>query len=160
MGESTEQSAPAGQDVGTRYRNPALAVDGVVLHRQNHFEDSDSCSVLLVKRGRDPFRGLYALPGGFVDYGEDIDLAINREIHEETGLQGLPFRQFHTYGKPGRDPRGHTVSVVYVAVIIGTQPEVVAGDDAADAKWFSVENRPEIAFDSHRKFVDQYYDEK
>ncbi len=157
VGESTEQSTPAEQDLGTRYRNPALAVDGVVLHRQNHFEDSDSCNVLLIKRGRDPFKGRYALPGGFVDYGEDIDLAINREIHEETGLQGLPFRQFHTYGKPGRYPRGHTVSVVYVAVIIGAQPEVVAGDDAAEAEWFPISRLPDLAFD-HVQILEKVVD--
>ena len=63
-------------------------------------------TVLLIERGSDPFRGCYALPGGFVDYGEDIEEAIDREIAEETGLTGLPFRQFRTFGSPGRDPAG------------------------------------------------------
>lgn len=136
-----------GQPAGPQYRNPALTVDGVVLHRQNHQFGEDACSVLLIERGRDPFKGRYALPGGFVDYGEDIDHAISREIHEETGLQGLPFKQFRTFGSPNRDPRGHTVSVVYVAVIIGQEPEVTGGDDATKAAWFPLSRLPDLAFD-------------
>ncbi len=129
------------------YRNPALTVDGVVLNHQVQGLVGGAYSVLLVERGRDPFKGQFALPGGFVEYGEDIDDAIHREIKEETGLDGLPFRQFRTFGKPGRDPRGHTVSVVYVAVIIGEPPEVTGGDDAAAAAWFPIGRLPELAFD-------------
>jgi 8-oxo-dGTP diphosphatase len=132
------------------YRNPALTVDGVVLHRQPQGMAGDVFSVLLIERGRDPFKGRYALPGGFVDYGEDIDDAIDREIEEETGLTALPFRQFRTFGTPGRDPRGHTVSVVYVAVIIGKAPAVKGGDDAASADWFPVNRLPDLAFDHSR----------
>ena len=124
------------------FRNPALTVDGVVVHRS-----SDGDAVLLVLRGRDPFAGSYALPGGFVDYGEDIAAAITREIAEETGLQGLDFHQFRTFGTPGRDPRGHTVSVVYTAVVEGVRPAVVGGDDAAEAGWFPVTELPPLAFD-------------
>ena len=131
------------------YRNPALTVDGVVLLRQSLGVQGDLLSVLLVQRANEPFRGLYALPGGFVDYGEDIEDAIGREIEEETGLTGLPFRQFRTFGHPDRDPRGHTVSVVYVAVIVGQAPAVVGGDDAA-AAWFPVDKLPELAFDHAR----------
>ncbi len=132
---------------GGKYRNPALTVDGVVLLRQPVSVQGDFPSVLLVERGIEPFRGVYALPGGFVNYGEDIKDAIDREIQEETGLTGLPFSQFRTFGHPDRDPRGHTVSVVYVAVIVGEAPEVVGGDDAASAAWFSVDKLPELAFD-------------
>jgi 8-oxo-dGTP diphosphatase len=131
----------------TQFRNPALTVDGVVLHRQHHNQSGDSCSVLLIERGRQPFMGRHALPGGFVEYGEDIDLAVRREIEEETGLDGLPFRQFRTFGSPSRDPRGHTVSVVYVAVVIGEQPEVCGGDDAVSAAWFPISRLPDLAFD-------------
>jgi len=141
LDDATGQPAPA------PYRNPALTVDGVVLHRQNHYPEENTCSVLLIERGRDPFKGRHALPGGFVDYGEDINNAINREIHEETGLQGLPFRQFRTFGHPGRDPRGHTVSVVYVAMVIGELPEVTGGDDAVHAAWFPITRLPDLAFD-------------
>jgi 8-oxo-dGTP diphosphatase len=124
-----------------------LTVDGVVLLRQAEGVFGDHFSVLLIERGRDPFKGRFALPGGFVDYGEDIEAAIHREMEEETGLTGLPFRQFRTFGSPGRDPRGHTVSVVYVAVLIGEAPEVAAGDDAAAADWFPVKKLPDLAFD-------------
>jgi 8-oxo-dGTP diphosphatase len=130
-----------------QYRNPALTVDGVVLLHQVDRAREERYFVLLIERGAEPFKGRYALPGGFVEYGEDIATAIHREIAEETGLKGLPFRQFRTFGKPGRDPRGHTVSVVYVAVIIGEAPPVTGGDDAAAAAWFPVQELPELAFD-------------
>jgi 8-oxo-dGTP diphosphatase len=124
------------------YRRPALTVDGVVLHRADA-----ALRILLIERGRGPFRGSHALPGGFVDYGENPDDAIGREIAEETGLSGLSFTQFRTYGAPGRDPRGHTVSVVYLAEVRGALPPVTAGDDAAAAAWHPVDRLPALAFD-------------
>ena len=129
------------------YRNPALTVDGVVLVREPKTVGGDSLSVLLIERGGEPFKGCYALPGGFVDYGEDIADAIERELAEETGLTGVALRQFRTFGKPDRDPRGHTVSVVYVGVLLGEAPPVKGGDDAAAAAWFPVQDLPELAFD-------------
>jgi len=147
----TTESKPLGDESPPSevdsYRNPALTVDAVVLNHQASGVLGDTYSVLLVERGREPFKGSFALPGGFVDYGEDIENAIHREIEEETGLTGLPFRQFRTFGKPGRDPRGHTVSVVYVAVIIGEPPDVIGGDDAASATWAPISRLPELAFD-------------
>ena len=144
MDDSTGQVAPA---EGESYRNPALTVDGVVLVRRPQSLGGDDLSVLLIKRGREPFKGRFALPGGFVDYDEDIADAIQREIAEETGLSGVPFRQFRTFGNPGRDPRGHTVSVVYVGVLFGEPPPVAAGDDADEAAWFPVSRLPDLAFD-------------
>jgi 8-oxo-dGTP diphosphatase len=136
-------------DTGGGFRNPALTVDGVVVGRA-----PDGWRVLLIERGRDPFRGAWALPGGFVDYGEDIDDAIGREMAEETGLEGLVFSQFRTFGRPGRDPRGHTVSVVYTARLEGDLPTVVGGDDAARAAWHPVDRLPPLAFD-HGMILDQ-----
>ena len=136
-------TAPAGVPPGEVYRNPALTVDGVVLWRRT----ADPLLILLIERGGEPYRGCHALPGGFVEYGEDPDAAIQREIAEETGLVDLTFRQFHTYGAPGRDPRGHTVSVVYVAELVGHVPPLVAGDDAAAADWHPVAALPTLAFD-------------
>lgn len=130
-----------------QYRNPALTVDGVVLVIPETGDNDKGISVLLIERGSEPFRGCYALPGGFVDYGEDIEEAIGREIAEETGLKEMPFEQFRAFGAPGRDPRGHTVSVVYVAVIHGDAPPVTGGDDAASAAWFPVVGLPNLAFD-------------
>ena len=146
MPENT-RSAPAEAEPEQTYRNPALTVDGVVLNHQVHGLMGSTYSVLLIERGRPPYQGRYALPGGFVEYGEDIADAIHREIAEETGLSGLPFRQFRAFGRPGRDPRGHTVSVVYVAVVLGEQPAVQGGDDAASARWFPVTQLPDLAFD-------------
>jgi len=129
------------------YRSPALTVDGVALVRQPAAMGTDDLAVLLIKRGRPPFEGRYALPGGFVEYGEDLDDAVAREVAEETGLQGVPWRQFRTFGQLGRDPRGHTVSVVYVGILLGEPPAVRGGDDAAEAAWFSVNRLPDLAFD-------------
>lgn len=124
------------------YRNPALVVDAVVVHRSARGD-----FVLLVLRGRDPYAGSHALPGGFVEYGEDPDDAVGRELAEETGLEGLDLRQFRVFGKPGRDPRGHSVSVAYTSLITGPRPDVVGGDDAAEAAWFAVSALPPLAFD-------------
>ena len=152
MAHASDSPAPSGRrENPAPYRNPALAVDGVVLARGRQ---GDPFSVLLVERGRDPFRGCFALPGGFVDYGEDLAAAIDREIREETGLVGLPFRQFRAFGAPDRDPRGHTVSVVYVAVIEGEAPTAIAGDDAAAAAWHPVGTLPPLAFD-HEMILQQ-----
>jgi len=133
-----------------RFRKPSLTVDGVVLVRRPGHGGARTPLVLLVERGGEPFRGQWALPGGFVDYGEDIDDAIGREIAEETGLTRLPFRQYRAFGAPDRDPRGHTVSVVYVAELVGEPPAVTGGDDAARAEWFPVDDLPELAFDHER----------
>lgn len=124
------------------YRNPALTVDAVVVHRSARGD-----FLLLVRRGCEPFAGSHALPGGFVEYGEDPNLAVGREVAEETGLTGLLFKQLGVFGKPGRDPRGHTVSVAYTALVTGTRPQVVGGDDAAAAVWVAVGELPDLAFD-------------
>ncbi len=140
-----------GQDgcLRPRFRNPALTVDGIVLVRRPR-PGGARHHVLLVERANDPFAGTWALPGGFVDYGEDPDHAVAREIAEETGLQGLPLRQFRAFGDPGRDPRGHTVTIVYVAEVVGEPPRVQGGDDAAEARWFPIDQLPEMAFDHER----------
>lgn len=130
-----------------RFRSPALTVDGAVLVRRTRPGGGFKTHVLLIERGQEPFAGDWALPGGFVDYGEDPDHAVSREVAEETGLTGLPFRQFHAFGSPDRDPRGHTVTLVYVAELVGELPAVTGGDDAAVARWFPVGDLPPLAFD-------------
>ncbi|MGC9203581.1 MAG: NUDIX domain-containing protein [Thermoplasmata archaeon] len=126
------------------YKIPSLTVDGII---------NEGKSILLIKRGRDPFRGLYALPGGFVEYGETVESAIEREILEETGLSVKIRRILGIYSSPDRDPRGHTISIVYILERTGGTPK--AGDDAEELKFFDLDNLPELAFD-HRKIIDDF----
>ena len=124
------------------YPRPMLSVDAVVfcaVEREAH--------VLLIQRKHDPHAGAWALPGGFVEDMEPLDEAVARELVEETGLAGVALKQFRTYGDPGRDPRGHAVSVVYTGQWTGEASAVEAGDDAALAQWFPLSGLPELAFD-------------
>ena len=104
-------------------------------------------SVLLIRRGAGPFEGAWALPGGFVEHDEPPEDAARRELAEETGLayEG-PLRLVGVYGDPGRDPRGWTVSAVYLALVPG-DPDVTGADDAAEARWFAADALPALAFD-------------
>jgi 8-oxo-dGTP diphosphatase len=125
---------------------PRLTVDTIVL---------DQDKVLLIRRGHPPFQDTWALPGGFVDPGETVEQAAVRETLEETGLQVRLDRLLGVYSEPDRDPRGHTVSVVFVARLqTGEDPEhAKGGDDAESARWFPLERTPELAFD-HAKILE------
>ncbi|GAA2776791.1 NUDIX domain-containing protein [Streptomyces showdoensis] len=114
--------------------------------------------VLLVERGRDPFKGLWALPGGHVDAGESSQEAAARELGEETGVLVDPAALFQVgaWDEPGRDPRGRYVTVVYLAVV-PADTEVVAGDDAAKAVWWPYDSLPPLAFD-HGAILDAVRD--
>ncbi len=135
-----------------RYARPAIAVDIVVLTIRH-----ERLQVLLVQRGVEPFRGQWALPGGFVQVeggrsgrGESLDAAARRELREETGLdvEEVWLEQLHAFGAPGRDPRGRVISVAYLAVV---SPDrffrVQAATDAADTQWATVAEPPKLAFD-------------
>lgn len=113
---------------------PHCTVDVVITNEQGN--------VLLIERANPPHG--WALPGGFVDRGERLDTAARREAGEETGLKLAGLEQFAAYSDPARDPRGHTVSVVYLAEARGTAR---ADSDAADAAWFPWDDLPELAFD-------------
>jgi len=105
-------------------------------------------SVLLVERGRDPYKGRWAIPGGFVELNEQLEDAARRELQEETGLTGVPLEQMHTFGDIGRDPRGRQITIVFMGILLEEQPQPKAGDDAAKARWFDIRNLPgNIAFD-------------
>jgi len=119
-----------------------VTVDIVVLR-----QGDGGPEILLIQRAHDPFKGCWAIPGGFVDEHEDLESAARRELEEETGLRGLAVNQLCAVGTPGRDPRGHTISIVYVAACPRTASNAVAGDDAAAARWFSLDDLPELAFD-------------
>ena len=118
---------------------PKLTVDAVLMARGR---------VLLVRRGRPPFEGRWALPGGFVEAGETTEAAVRRELWEETGLRALVQRLVGVYSDPGRDPRGPTVTVAYRMRL--PRGRVRSGDDAGGAAWFRLEETPRLAFDHDR----------
>lgn len=126
------------------YRNPFLTVDIIIRMGRG--------TVVLIERKNPPYG--WAIPGGFVDYGESVETAARREAREETGLAVEELEQFRVYSEPNRDPRHHTVSVVFTAVAQGTP---VAADDARRVKVFRVEELPEnLAFD-HARILTDYF---
>lgn len=124
---------------------PALTVDAVVFG-----VDDRSLQVLLVERDLEPFRGRWALPGGFVRMDEPLDAAVRRELAEETGLDRVYLEQLYTFGDVDRDPRGRVVSVAYFALVKLGDHRVRAATDARDARWFPVAAPPKLAFDHDR----------
>ncbi len=124
------------------YARPALTVDCVVFGLDDH-----DLKVLLIERKLKPFRGKWALPGGFVRVGESIDHAARRELKEETGLEKVFLEQLCTVGNPLRDPREHVVTVAYYALVRLSDHRVHAATDAAQALWFSLDDLPKLAFD-------------
>jgi 8-oxo-dGTP diphosphatase len=126
---------------------PALTVDVVLL------AGDPPRSVLLIERGSDPYQGSWALPGGFVEAQERVASAAARELLEETGVIATGLRLLGVYDTPGRDPRGPTVSVVFL-MRAGEELEAVGADDAADARWFELAELPELAFDHGEAIAD------
>lgn len=103
--------------------------------------------LLLVQRKHEPYQGSWALPGGYVEIDEDLPEAAARELAEETGLKNVSLEQLRTFGKPGRDPRGRTITIVYFGIAAQDHPPVKAAADAAQAQWFDIDNLPPLAFD-------------
>jgi 8-oxo-dGTP diphosphatase len=130
------------------YPRPALTVDITVFSLR-----AGRLSVVLIRRGKEPFAGRWALPGGFVEMDESLEAAALRELQEETGLSDAYLEQLYTYGDPGRDPRGRVVSVAYFALVPSDSITQIAGrDDAVEACWFPVDEIPDLAFD-HNEIV-------
>ncbi len=130
------------------YPRPAVTVDALVFRVINQ-----SVHILLIQRGHEPFKGMWACPGGFIDMEETPEQAVVRELHEETGLTGIKLFQFHTYGGVHRDPRHRTIAIAYTGLLNDDSSKVQGGDDATDAKWFDIKNLPLLAFD-HNLIVD------
>jgi 8-oxo-dGTP diphosphatase len=128
------------------YPRPAVTVDTVVVTRERRPR------VLLVRRKHEPFEDMWALPGGFVDVAESLETAARRELAEETGVRVAKVEQLHSFGDPGRDPRGPTISVVFLARVNGGRLDPEAGDDAAEARWHPLHRLPPLAFD-HDKIL-------
>lgn len=124
------------------YKTPSITVDCIVF--------DDRHRLLLIRRRNPPFAGQFALPGGFVDYGETTEAAARRELLEETGLTARYLRLIGVYSDPKRDPRGHTISVAYLATIEDGVP--TAGDDAAEAEFRADWRNLDLAFD-HNEIV-------
>jgi len=118
------------------YKNPSITADGILLKDKQ---------ILLIQRKNDPFKGKWALPGGFVEYGEKTEDTVVREVFEETGLKTKICGLAGVYSDPERDPRGHTITVAYVLEI--TSGTLKASDDASAVKFFKVNKLPALSFD-------------
>lgn len=128
-----------------KYPRPAVTADCVVFGI-----DGDIAKVLLIERGNEPFKGKWALPGGFMEIGETAEECARRELYEETGMDCAGLTQFHTFSDVHRDPRERVVSIAFYTI---TEISEVAGrDDAAKARWFPLDGIPELAFD-HEKIL-------
>jgi 8-oxo-dGTP diphosphatase len=133
-----------------RYPRPAITVDALIYNR-----DNNSFYVLLIRRGQEPYRDKWALPGGFINMDELLEQACIRELREETGIITDKMNQFKTYDAIDRDPRGRTISVVFYAEV-KEKRSPRAGDDAAMAGWFPVSGLPPLAFD-HKVILEEFF---
>jgi 8-oxo-dGTP diphosphatase len=125
-----------------QYPRAALTVDCVVFG----FDDGE-LKLLLIQRAQDPFKGKWALPGGFVRVDETVDEAAQRELAEETGLKNVFLEQLYTFGAVNRDPRERVVSVAHYALVKLSDHRAKAATDAANAEWFPISKVPKLAFD-------------
>lgn len=125
------------------YPRPAVTTDCVIFGY-----DGKELKVLLIERGIEPFKGCWAFPGGFLNMDEDALAGARRELKEETGLENAFIEQFHTFSEPGRDPRGRVITIAHYALV--KIQAVEGGDDAAQARWFSIGEVPPLAFDHDR----------
>jgi 8-oxo-dGTP diphosphatase len=141
MSQKSDSHQPKRRPYCYDYPRPAVAADTVLFRMAG-----DQVEVLLIKRAGDPYKGRWALPGGFVDENESLEHAAARELEEETGVKAVRLEQVGAFGEPGRDPRGHTVSIVFAAVLERGR-KVRAGDDASEADWHPAFSPPPLAFD-------------
>jgi 8-oxo-dGTP diphosphatase len=130
------------------YPHPAVTTDIVIFSiRDNELK------LLLIKRKGEPFKGKWALPGGFVQLDEDLEAAANRELAEETGVSGVYLEQLYTFGQPNRDPRERVITVAYYALIPSDRLTLTASTDAEAVGWFGMDELPKLAFD-HETIVE------
>ena len=134
------------------YPRPAVTVDIIIIKE-------DKNQILLIERKNEPFKNQWALPGGFVDIDEELENAAYRELEEETSISNIKLHQFKTFGKPGRDPRGRTISIIYYGILKNNNQVIKAGDDAKNLKWYSLDNLPLLAFD-HIEIIKEFTQHK
>lgn len=133
-----------------KYPRPSVAVDIVVFTIFN-----SELKVLLIKRGLEPFKDFYCLPGGFIKMQETLEQAALRELEEEVGVKNIYLEQLYTFGEPKRDPRGRVISVCYYVLLDYTKirPFVTGEENIRKVEWHSTKNLPKLAFD-HNKIID------
>ena len=124
------------------YPRPAVTADIIVIKITDNQRE-----VLLIERKHPPFEGMWALPGGFLDMDETLEVTALRELQEETGITGIELEQFHTFSKVDRDPRHRTITTTFIGYTDENTPEPEAGDDAANTRWFPLHDLPPLAFD-------------
>jgi len=130
------------------YPRALNTVDAIII------DSTTKSKILLIKRGNEPFKNCWALPGGFIEMDETLEQSVIRETEEETSLIGIEFKQFKAFGAPGRDPRDRNIVVVFYGFC--DSPELAkAGDDAKELTWFDLNNLPELAFD-HKLIIKEY----
>ncbi|MCH2235595.1 MAG: NUDIX hydrolase [Crocinitomicaceae bacterium] len=130
-------------------QNIHVAVDAIVFG----YNRDSGVSLLLIKRKYEPFKGEWAIPGGFVHDNEPLEDAVERELEEETGIKINYLEQLYTFGSPERDPRRRVVTVAYFGLVKSSQFEKLkASTDAEEAKWFNIKSLPKLAFD-HKKII-------
>ena len=142
-----------------KYPRPMVTVDAVVFRLEaidksglDFKSNPDYAEVLLIQRKNYPYKGMWALPGGFVDMDETLEKAVVRELEEETGLTGVELKQLHAFSSVERDPRGRNICIAFYGIASYNNSKVKAGDDAGDARWFGVNKLPELSFD-HQEIV-------
>ncbi|MCQ2376076.1 MAG: NUDIX hydrolase [Salinivirgaceae bacterium] len=125
-----------------QYPHPAVTTDCVIFGF-----DGSAMNILLVERGIEPFKGSWALPGGFLKMDETVEQGALRELHEETGVTDVFLEQFHVFSDVKRDPRERVLTVAFLALVRKNSYQLIAGDDASEAEWFEWNNLPPLAFD-------------
>jgi 8-oxo-dGTP diphosphatase len=142
---------PARKTYSYAYPHPAVTTDVALFTLRDN-----TLSVLLIERNNPPFLGMWALPGGFLEIGEDLEQCAKRELLEETGIEGVYLEQLYTFGTPDRDPRERIISVTYFALTRSDALQPKAASDAARVAWFPVTRLPELAFD-HASIIQLAY---
>jgi 8-oxo-dGTP diphosphatase len=127
---------------------PMVTVDAILFSFFQDLKNRPKIKLLLIKRGKMPFKGQWAFPGGFVGIDEELEDAVVRELEEETGLKDVELEQMYTFGKVGRDPRGRQITIAYIGIVSESHTTINGGDDASEAKWFDIDSLPpQMAFD-------------